>query len=279
MLSVTVARNLWLDSWERMNRGIFIHAGMEAGFLGEDIDAHIIAALRTDGGPLSPEQDALLPGMRSDSAAVARAALAWLPVTDWEPLIHENAPMVEAAIKLPLAGWDNFVGYADLVARHRPTGRVLVLDYKSRERFEDADADRFNKQFSLYLHGLRNMGIHCHGSLIFELKPTPPRRAPSVNHIDVGGIDSERLSSDGRFRTIPTYRSETFVNGVWADFEREAQVMATVRDEDIYRNMNAFVCKDCPYQKLCMAELNGEDTDYIMKTNYQSALRIVMEPV
>jgi hypothetical protein len=276
----TLPKNLYLDSWERMNRGILIHAGMESGFLGEPvyqgINEHIEELQKQ---VLSDEQKAMLPGMAQDSIAVACAALEWLPVTDWEPVIHNGKPMVEAELRMPIAGWEDYVGYADLVARHKPTGRVLVLDYKSRERFEAAESDRFNKQFALYQYVLGFLGVHCDGSLLVELKPTPPRRAVRGGNVDIGGIDSERISACGRFRSIPTYRSQTFLENTWRNFEREAKVMAYVGDEEIFTNMNAFVCKDCPYQRLCQAELNGEDADYILRTQYQrpGSIKVVCE--
>lgn len=275
-----LAKNLYLDSWERMQRGILIHAGMESGFLGkavyEGIKDHIESLQKE---VLSDEQKEMLPGMAQDSIAVASAALEWLPVTDWEPMVHNGKPMVEAELRFPIPGWEDYVGYADLVARHRPTGRVMVIDYKSRERFEAAESDRYNKQFGLYQYVLDRIGVPCDGSLLVELKPTPPRRASRANGTDIGGIDSDRVSVDGRFRTIPTFRSREYLDNIWQDFVREAQVMAFVKEEDIYRNLNAYTCRDCPYLRLCQAELNGEDSEYLLKTQFThpGSIRIVFE--
>ena len=153
-----MAKDMYIESWERMNRGVLIHAGMESGFLGEPVEAGV---KETAGGireknTLSDAQNTLLELMVSDSIAVATEALEWLPASDWEPVMHEGKPMVEAKLEMPLApfkyGW---VGYADLVAKHKPTGRILVIDYKTRERFESDGADQFNGQFATYSHALQ----------------------------------------------------------------------------------------------------------------------------
>lgn len=276
-----LARNLHFDSWERLQRGILGHKGLEYGFLAQavydGVQSHVDMLQKED---ISEEQKEALPVMAQDATAAASAALAWLPVADWEPVIHKGKPMVEAELRIPIAGWEGFLGYADLVARHKPTGRVLVIDYKFRERFGAAGEDIYNTQFALYQYALAQIGVPVDGSLIFEIKPRPAVRASKIVREDIGGIDSERVSADGRFRTTPTYRSNEYLENIWRDFERKALVIANVTDSGIYRNLNAFNCGFCPYQKLCQAELRGEDAAYVLKTQYTGpgSLRIVDEP-
>src|ERR1041385_3692488 len=121
------------------------------------------------------------------------------------------------------------------------------------------------------------MGVKCHGSMLFELKPTPPRRPSRTAYEDNGSIDSIRMSTDGRFRTIPSFRSDTYIDSMWQDFVKESQVMATLTDAQVYRNVNAFNCLECPYKKLCQAELNGEDVDFILKTSFHQPLKLILE--
>jgi hypothetical protein len=55
--------------------------------------------------------------------AAARAMLTQLPDFAVRRIdVVGASPMVEAELKLALPGWKGFIGYADLVARHRPTG-------------------------------------------------------------------------------------------------------------------------------------------------------------
>lgn len=273
-------KGMYLDSWKRMLRGIMIHAGIEAGFLGKDVTAAIrTTASQERAKGLTQEQKNELLIMENDSPVVCRNLLDWLPASDWEPVTFKGRPMVEARLEWSLPGWKGFLGFADLVAKHKPTGRVLVLDWKTRETFEADDVDRFNMQFLLYSYVLKQMGVEVDGSLLVEAKPTPPKRAPKLIRDDVGGVDGVRISSDGRFRSIPTFRSRAYLEAGWADFCVKAKVIASVRKEEIYRNIGAYACKSCEFQKLCMGELNGYDVEHIVNTSYQGLPKtsIIME--
>ncbi len=262
-------RDMWLDSWTRMHRGVLIHAGFEAGFQQLDILSGVTAAADEEKAKgMSDEQLLLHPNLITESTQVAKDAMAWLPASDWEPVRYNDEPMVEAELTAELPGWQSFLGYADLVARHKPTGRVLLIDYKTRMRFEGDDEDKWNAQFAAYSYCLGRMGVVVDGSLLFEIKPVLPKRPPRFERIDSGSLDGVRLSNDGRFRTTTTFRSQTFLRNYWEDFSRQAKVIANVKDEEIYRNMSSFTCKDCSYERLCMGELSGHDTEFIEANRY-----------
>ncbi len=274
---------VWLDSWERMQRGTMIHACMEAGFLGKDLATYVKQSVYERGakyGGFSDAQEEIMPGMFEDSIAVAQAALEWLGVDEWEPYVHDGAPMVESRLELPLPGWKGFLGFADLVARHRPTGSVFVVDYKTRASFERDDVDRFNGQFALYQKALGEIGVPVVGSLLFEIKPTPPKRAPRLARVDSGSVSSVRLSEDGRFRLTPTLRSQEFIDNYWDDFKRQALAIAHMTADEAYRSMNSFNCASCEYERLCQGDLRGDDLTTILARHYtvpRESLRIVEE--
>jgi len=264
------AKGMYLDSWERLIRGVVIHAGIEAGFLGENIEAAIrTSCVQERAKGLTNDQLNALLVIQNESPIVCRDLLEWLPATDWEPVMYRGKPMVEARLEWPLAGWKGFLGYADLVAKHKPTGRVMVLDWKTRTSFEEPDMDIFNSQFLLYSYVLAKMGVDIHGSLLVEAKPTAPKRAPRVIREDSGSIDGVRISVDGRFRSTATYRSPTYLANGWKDFEVQAKQIAGFTDDQAYRRLSAFNCKSCEFQKLCQAELNGHDVEHIASTSYQ----------
>lgn len=274
------AKGMYIDSWKRMLRGVMIHAGIEAGFLGQSVaDAIRTCCAKERAKGLTNEQLVELAKMEIDSPVVCKNLLDWLPASDWEPIMHNGRPMVEARLEWSLPGWKGFLGFADLVARHKPTGRVMVLDWKTRETFEADDVDRYNMQFLLYSYVLNKMGVEVHGSLLVEAKPTPPRRASKIIREDVGGVSGVRISADGRFRSIPTFRSPAYLAAGWADFCVQARVIASVRSEEIYRNISAFTCKSCEFNHLCQAELNGYDVEHVLSSGYggPKPSRIIME--
>lgn len=271
------AKSMYFDSWLRMIRGVIIHAGVEAGFLGRDVQTAIRSLCAQEKAKgLTQEQLSALVVLYNECPTVVQNLLDWLPASDWEPIKYKGRPMVEARLEWALPGWKGFLGFADLVAKHKPTGRVMVLDWKTRETFEADDVDRFNMQFLLYSYVLNKMGVHVDGSLLVEAKPTPPKRAPRVNHDDVGGVDGVRISSDGRFRSIPTFRSRAYLEAGWNDYMVKAKVIASMRDDEIYRNMGAFSCKSCEFQKLCQAQLGGHDVEHILNTSY-SGVNVILE--
>lgn len=271
------------ESWLRMMSGVSIHAALESCFLGEPMQAGLDEVMQEQKNLQGIDADKLklLLEMQSECIQVASDFASWLPVSDWEPLTHNGKPMVEAELSAPIAGWGAFTGYADLVARHIPTGRVLVLDYKTRNKFYAEGDDVYSQQFALYQYALKHMGIACDGSLLCEIKPEVPKSVRRKPTPDPGGIDGSRLSADGRFRTECTYRSETYINQVWADFEKQALVMAAFDPaRDSYTNMSAFNCKTCPYLKLCQAELQGAALDDLRHDCYtwpgKQALNVIL---
>lgn len=271
-------KTMYFDSWLRMVRGIIIHAGVEAGFLGKDVHAAIRTKCSQEKAKgLSKEQLDALVVLYNECPIVVQNLLDWLPAKDWEPVMYRGRPMVEARLEwAALPGWKGFQGFADLVAKHKPTGRTLVLDWKTRETFEGDDVDRFNMQFLLYSYVLNQMGVQVDGSLLVEAKPTPPKRAPRVHHDDMGGVDGVRISHDGRFRSTPTFRSREYLEAGWKDFAVKAQVIASVQDHEIYRSMSGFNCKSCEFQKLCQAQLGGYDVEHVMNTGYAN-INVSME--
>lgn len=266
-----LARDQDFKNWLAMTRGTLIHAGMEGGLLGESVAQYVkdsAAAVRAD-NVLSDEQRDALPGMEADSIAVANDALAWLPASDWEPVQYKGAPMVEAKLELPLPPWKyGWVGYADLVAMHKPTRLVFVLDYKSREKFESDGYDVYNSQFPMYQKALSVLGIECHGSLTFEIKPEPPKSKPKKVREDSGLVTSIRTSHDGRFKTTPTLRSPTLLNSLWEDTQRVAKSIAGLTPDQVFRNMSGWNCAKCQFRQLCVGAANGEDVADIIAENF-----------
>lgn len=263
-----------VDDWKRFSFGILVHGAMEAAFRGEPLESGIEKAVDRfeSNNELDDAKRAILPQMKFDALETAKRACDWLPVSNWRPLVHPGTgvSMVEAKLQTDLPGWAGFLGYADLVAEHIPTGRKLVIDYKVRANFEAHDADRFSTQFAYYQRALRDMGVEVHGSLLFEMKSGVAKRKPRFVRNDPGGIDCVRESPDGRFRTTPTYRSDAFVDNVWADFQKEAAEIARLHNDPsaLYRNMNGFGCSGCKYQRVCLAEANEEHAEFIEESQY-----------
>jgi hypothetical protein len=256
-----------LEVWQNFSRGNLIHGILESFLRGQSAEVGIAKTIeRFEKDGMSPAARLCLPDMKTSAKLVAQAVADWLPLSDWEPLEHEGKPTIETKLQAPLPGWPGgFVGYADLIARHKPTGRCFIIDWKSRNRFDAEDVGQYDLQLATYQHCAQHMGIQVHGTALIEIKPEPPKRGPRYQRNDTGSIDSVRESSDGRMRWTPTFRSQALVDTLWADFSREAKAIA--RDQrnpdEIWRNTSAFGCGGCKYRRVCLAEANQEDHEWL----------------
>lgn len=275
-------KDMAFESWERMVRGQLIHSAMEGAFLGQPMEKFVEEQANEElAKQLSDQQKFALEEMKASGVAVATGCAEWMPIEDWEPVMHNGQPMVEAKLTHPLSSWSGgFLGYADLVAKHTPTGRLFVLDYKSRARFDSEGAELYMLQLVLYMYVLQQMGLDCNSFAILELKPTPPKRAPRITRHDSGSVDGVRVSVDGSFRFTPAFRSKDFVARVWQQFEKQAVNMSYFRAEHAYVNMSSFNCGNCEFAQICQGELNGHDLQHILSTNYRApvgSLPVLME--
>jgi CRISPR/Cas system-associated exonuclease Cas4 (RecB family) len=277
-----------IENWIDRGRGILIHAGLESGLVGRDIAQGIaqeiaeIAAGQYGGEP-DPERAAAARGIADECAQIAQDVLDWLPAGDFEPITIAGKPAVEACLTAPISGFKQFIGFTDVVLRHKPTGRTFVADYKTTTRFKGAEGEIFRLQMILYLYALKQMGIHVDGALIIQIKPTLPKGKPRKIRVDEGGVDAPRESVDGRFQITPTLYSATYVQKVWEQFDRQAADMAKLTVDTAYANVDDFACSGCDFRDLCMAELNGGDVEWIRANKFnqrggqkRSSLNVVL---
>ncbi len=258
-----------VENWMPRQRGTLIHGGLEAGFLGRDVRGGVeAAALKITRDGLDTVKSEALESIKEECAIIAQDGLDFLPVSDWEPLVYRGRPMVEAYLSAPLPGWKEFCGFADVVARHKPTGRVMIIDHKTRVRFQTPDQEQLALQFILYAHALETMGIKTDGCMVFQIKPELPKGKPRKHRVDDGGIDAPRESIDGRFSTIPTFHSRGYIEQLWKGFQKQALEMSHFKEAYSYPQISGFSCNGCDFKKLCQAELNDMDADYIRANNY-----------
>ncbi len=257
------------DKWLKRGRGILIHAGCEAGWRGRALADGIEDELRELENKGHTDWAEAGRGVASECAQVAQDLLDWMPMKDFEPLMVNGQLGVEVELSCPVPGFKDFVAYADLVVKHKSSGRVFISDYKSTERFKSPESERFRMQLILYAYALKHMGIKVDGALIWQCKPELPRGKPRNIRIDEGGIEGPRDSVDGRFRMTPTFYPESYIENVWRNFEKTALEMSQFdASKGAYIEMNDFSCQGCDFLRLCQAELSGADVDWVRNTQF-----------
>ena len=263
-----------VENWLPRQRGTILHGALEYAILGKDTEAGARQAFEEVCNPSFPRQPAgpaqreALEALMPELVQVAKNAAEFLQIEDWEPLIFNGKPMVEIEVSHPIAGFKDFMGYVDIVMRHKPTGRVYAADWKSVTRFASPEDEVYRGQLLLYAKCLKHMGVHIDGAAIIQLKPELAKRATRKLRVDSGSIDGPRESECGKFMFTPTLYSEEYINNYFASFERTAQAMARFKPEEAYVNMGGFQCSGCDYKSLCQATLQGQDAEYIRNTKY-----------
>lgn len=271
----TLPTDMPFEQWERFSRGNATHAILESAFLGEPLEKgneRVIERFERDG--LDDVKRAAIPGISANAMGVAKAVIDWLPISDWEPLKDRHGnPLIEAKLTAPLPGFPGgFLGYADLIALHKPSGLKFILDYKTRDTFEqNADAGMYDLQLAAYQHCAKHMGIEVHGTALIEIKPELPKRKPRFTRIDTGDFTGVRESTDGRIRFTPTFRSDMLIDAHWAGLAKESEsIWKHSKDpREIYRNPSSYNCSSCKYRRPCYASANGEDLNHVLDNGYQ----------
>jgi hypothetical protein len=247
---------------------------MEFALLGKDIEAGArhafdqVCSPEFPRQPAGPDHKAALEAIMDELIQVAKNAAEFLKMDEWEPVLHNGQPMVEVEVSHPISGFKDFMGRVDMVMRHKPTGRVMLADWKSVTRFSNAEDEVYRGQMLLYAKCLKRMGVHIDGAAIVQIKPELPKRDTRKVRIDTGSIDGPRESECGKFMFTPTLYSDEYINNYWANFERTAQAMARFKPEEVYVNMRSWSCNFCDYRALCQAKLQGQDADYILSSKY-----------
>lgn len=274
-----------------MDFGSAVHKGFEAYFRGksyseclEAIRAYCRASEALQEG--DQEQVDLYAEISEKAPLVFERALTELPGKAWRPIA------VEQTFSAQLTPDISINGTPDLIAEHIPTGKVYLLDWKTRGTFQELDSERFNLQFVVYQWLLAQNGIGVVGSMIYEIISEVPK-APKINKdgsvskakvrttwpifkaaIDeVGGIPEEYsemkkyLENLEWERTTPAYRSEEFVDTIIQEVVIPTAVEMASNPIPL-RVLNRFSCTGCNYAPLCIGELEGNDLAFIRSQQY-----------
>lgn len=225
--------------------------------------------------------------------------LVWEPVfSKWDALhIEEELALPESALGFPV------IIKPDFVARS-PEGQVWLIDRKTTRDFE-ADLEdnlRYDDQVSLYLLGLRLRGLNPVGAMHDMIRTRLPRfpgytkqgklnrqacvtdeetiragvAAAVVEHPQPGLMQADmedylqNMKPHEFFKQVPTFRSDYMLDRLAEEYrltkwmiDAHAQIKAWPR---------TFIprdCPRCPVRELCMADLQGGDTEALMQTAFR----------
>jgi hypothetical protein len=258
-----------------------------------------------------PEERELLDALTEESAIIVERTIRWLRMDRWVVVRHRQEPMCELGLTIPDPrlrhyGWDGFHFTPDVVITDLEDGTTLVADYKVREQFTRPEAEEVNLQLMVYQYNLRRIGVPVDGTCMMQVRNRAPS-APSLNQN--GSMSRQRIATDW-----VTYRNALIANGLdpkqylemrekldvvfhqedrvyHADEEVDAawnQIVLPVarsinREADRpYRTMNVINCNGCWARDICLAELRGDDIEFLLQTKYvdmeNPQARLILNP-
>jgi len=228
-------------------------------------------------------------------------ALEWIDLDRWEVVKHPDTgePLVEIHLETEVGGgWDCLQAYVDLVLRNKANGNVFVVDHKFRKAFQDYDKEETAVQFTIYQKLLETLGLDFSGVITFQIKSKPPSvpkttKAGGISRAKVAcswesykgfvlamGLDPAdyaemeyKLANVEFFRLTYSHRSIEEIEGTWENVRNIAAEMKFLESGHLgpIRNLKPgpMGCASCSMKELCLAELRGEDADYIRKSRYR----------
>lgn len=130
---------------------------------------------------------------------------------------------------------------------------IYILEHKTYDQKPNALALVMDEQFTAYIWAAKQLGIQGNVSLLYDgmwKRPGPPR-----------GRVFEEL-----FNRQIIHRSKTQL----MEFEDELErILCDMIDGPEYKTVPWNGCVDCSYVKLCQAETNLEDVEYVKETFYR----------
>lgn len=253
--------------------------------------------------PTAEEHEAFI-AAQEEATTVAPRAFRALEPARWETVWFDGKPLIEQAIVVPLAGWDGFVCHIDWVAHDLGAHTNWVMDWKFRGGLNPAEDEEVDLQLALYQKVVAILGIKTAGSATFQHRNSGPSE-PKLNKD--GSMSRARIATDWptyeaallRAKLNPddyimdmkpkldvvfhrldrVYRPKPEVDALWDNvvigLSRRIQYESEVHERyeqdgnvPAIRSMGRMNCRGCWAREFCLAELRGDDTDWLLKTSY-----------
>ena len=255
---------------------------------------------------LSSEEELIRQEIEETGVTVARRTLGALRLERWQTYWYDEKPLVEQTIRLPYNGEFIYQFTPDWVAEDLEEGGVWVLDYKIRKQFQPKEAEEVNVQFPAYQFGLGQIGLLTTGSIMVQSRA----QMPSIPKLNMNGsLSRQKIATDWEtykatclehgldpsdyegdmksklttefYREDRVYRNQFVVNSFWDNLVVPA-ARELIAGGSTHRHMNHVNCNGCWAREFCLAELMGEDTDFLLATQYvdlnKPAPRIILRP-
>jgi hypothetical protein len=245
------------------------------------------------------------------AAVITMRAVEWLGLhlatCEWETVrLPDGTPCIELEMLADYVTHD-IGGKLDWLVRHRGTGDVWLVDFKTRDNIQPPEFDARQVQGPLYLWLLKSVhGLDVRGTATIQVRRRVPER-PRLNKTKRKGEARPGMSRSSITTDWDTYCAALVEEGLdpndYLDMKekmrpffaisyeprsarevyitaKEAMMLATdiltTPATLIYRARSPMNCIGCDMEPLCTADLHGHDVEFLKRTEYTDADEPVM---
>lgn len=211
-------------------------------------------------------------------------------LTDYEIVKVGKQLAVELHFRLPF----KFHGFIDCIATNKITGCTWLIDWKFQSSLTDEDKVQYSYQQLVYAIASKYLKKDISGIMQVQVlnKPyTKPklnkdgsasrakifntwnnyRKFLAENNLNPDDYEQEMVP---KLAEVESYRELTeFVNPMQAELLEQELINTYKQMKQIKKHypksISMIQCPSCPYNILCQAELNGQDTENIIKIQYE----------
>lgn len=291
---ITAGVHQWVkrEVWNQRNWNRIIRAA------NKNIQMYIDTAIKDRGGTLNEEQQLEFEEISESAKIITRRSLRQIKLKEWKTVVHPETGEILCEHSLTTSlpnncGWEGFHGTPDWVAMHIPTGRVWVIDFKVVASFGNEDEEEVNSQFPCYQKMLWDVGVETIGSILWQIRAKVPSK-PKLNQN--GSMSRARIATTWHFykkalieakldpadykeemeskldveffKPLKYHRDRAMVEWFWQAVVEPCAFSMAREEGHVFRQMQKFGCKMCRVREYCLAELNDDDTDWLLKTSY-----------
>ena len=163
------------------------------------------------------------------------------PTLDWKIV------KVEEEFQIPIREGLVFPFKMDLLIEKR--GRLYIVDHKFASDAYSDEVVKILPQIPRYIWGLRKSGLNVHGGF-YNFFRTRKINNPAE-----------------KFKIVPVEVTDKRIEESMRDWD--LGVKQILSDKEPARTSNKMNCDHCGFYNLCVAELNGAKTDFMLKAQYE----------
>lgn len=143
-----------------------------------------------------------------------------------------------------------------------PYNEYFVIDHKFLYNFYTQNDVSLLPQIPKYVGSLRSLGFPIKGGFynIIRWRTVKDTSADSMFKFMPMNPSDERVSHAFKSQLDTMLRIKKYKEGDLEEWRKSV---------DKQRVLNSMVCKNCPFKKLCDAEINGSNIDLLVKIDYE----------